>query len=123
MKRSLTAAVAVLVLAVAAMGATATTSTARSSALPTQGWYEGIDHHHRTITFYYDGKNYMSHFTVGHKLIGGAHVSGHEAAWHRTCHGGYCSSGMWVTDTQVHGTWDPGSTDRHVPYHAHWRHY
>ncbi len=123
MKRSLITALAALALVGGALGATAATSSAGSGVLPLKGWYEGVDHHHRTITFYFDGNNYMSHFTVSHRTIGGAHVSGHEGAWHRTCHGGYCSSGMWVTDTQVHGTWDPGNTAHHVPYHAHWRRY
>ncbi|WP_395690842.1 hypothetical protein [Nocardioides sp.] len=113
-------------LLVGTQPATATssaTSSSRTALLPAQGHYEGTDHHHRHISFYYDGHNQMSHFRVGHKLIGGAHVSTHLSAWHRTCHGGYCSSGAWVTDTQVHGSWDAGDASRHVAFHAHWRRY
>ena len=43
------------------------------SALPAHGSYSGVDHAGRMVTFSFSG-NYMSHFTVGHKVIGGAHV-------------------------------------------------
>lgn len=102
------------VLAVLALGAapahalhpTASADSAARTALPYHGSYLGRDGHGRTVKFEYH-ENQMSHFMVNHLLIGGAHV-GH-AAWHETCHNGYCTSGHWVDDVTVRGTWRHGS--------------
>lgn len=112
-----------LVLAVFAFGAapanamhpsTSADSTGRT-AMPYNGNYMGSDSHHRHIRFTFHG-NQMSHFMVNDFTIGGAHV-GH-AAWHETCHNGYCTSGMWIDDVTVRGTW------RHGSGHAvHWEAY
>ncbi|GAA4749270.1 hypothetical protein GCM10023350_37930 [Nocardioides endophyticus] len=75
------------------------------SVLPAHGNYAGVDHSGRMVTLSFSG-NYMSHFTVGHKVIGGAHVS--TGAWHETCHGGFCTKGMWVTDNHITGSWREG---------------
>jgi hypothetical protein len=88
------------------------------STLPAHGSYSGVDHAGRMVTFSFSG-NSMSHFTVGHKVIGGAHV-GSGAAWHETCHGGFCTKGMWVTDTHVTGSWrEGGGTWTHFSAYAH----
>ena len=90
-------------------------STSSSSAvLPYAGHYRGHDSHGRAISFYFHG-NQMTHFMVNHTAFGGAHV-GH-AAWHNTCHDGRCTQGMWVGDTQVHGSWSHGG--HHVQFRAH----
>lgn len=133
MKRSiLTAAVALLVvvgLAVAAQTSSAGVTAHASGVLPAKGHYQGVDHHGRQITFYYNGNHQMEHFTVStvvnHHVvsslyIGGAHLIAHESRWARTCHGGKCTSGAWVSDIQVHGTWDHGNAHDHIPYHASW---
>jgi len=131
-KRSLITAAAVLLLAVLGLAATATTSSAGGHINPAVGHYKGIDAHGRQITFYYDSHNQMTNFTVttlhhGHPVarlvIGGAHVSHHNGSmWHRTCHGGKCTSGAWVNDVQVHGTWDSGNAAHHTPFHASFQH-
>lgn len=92
-------------LAEAEPGAAAGPAAAPSvdhAALPREGSYSGVDHAGRIVTFTFSG-NYMNHFTVAHKVIGGAHVGSN--AWHETCHGGYCTKGMWLTDTHVNGSW------------------
>src|SRR5690349_9298693 len=77
-------------------------SASARAALPMHGAYAGVDHGGRIVSFMFSG-NYMSHFTVKHTVIGGAHVG--SDAWHETCHNGMCTKGMWVTDTHVTGFW------------------
>ena len=81
------------------------TTAQAASVLPEPGHYLGHDHHARVITFSFSG-NQMMHFRVNHHLIGGAHVS--HGMWHETCHGGYCTKGMWTSDTHVSGAWRHG---------------
>jgi hypothetical protein len=84
MLRKLLAALAALIVTTGLTLAYTSGADARS-VLPAEGNYAGVDHSGRMVTLSFGG-NYMSHFTVGHKVIGGAHVS--KGAWHETCHGG-----------------------------------
>lgn len=85
------------------------------SVLPTHGSYAGVDHGGRMITFSFAG-NTMTHFTVNHTVIGGAHVS--NGAWHETCHNGMCTKGMWQSDTHVTGSWRSASGGSWVHFSA-----
>ena len=104
MLRKLSAVLAALIVAVG-LTAAVTSGADAKSVLPANGNYAGVDHGGRMVTLSFSG-NYMSHFTVGHKVIGGAHVS--KGAWHETCHGGFCTKGMWVTDNHIQGSWREG---------------
>jgi hypothetical protein len=125
MKRKLLAVLAVLPAAVGVVGTAfafsplaeagqggATQAPAARAALPMHGTYSGVDHAGRVISFTFSG-NYMSHFTVNHTVIGGAHVGSN--AWHETCHNNMCTKGVWVTDTHVTGSWRHGN--------GHWVHF
>jgi hypothetical protein len=98
--------VAALAFTAAPAGAMSPSDTDARTAMPYHGSYLGGDSHHRTIRFEFH-HNAMSQFMVNHTVIGGAHV-GHDA-WHETCHNGYCTSGQWVDDVTVRGTWRHGS--------------
>jgi hypothetical protein len=117
MIRKLGAAVAA-VLCVAGFGV-ATSGTAiagdggggaaqRQSVIPHHGTYHGTDQHGRNVSFTFGGahSNEMTHFSVAHLVIGGAHVS--NGMWHETCHNGYCTKGQWTSDGHVSGSWRPG---------------
>ena len=125
MNRFLAAAAAVLALGLIGLGVLAQSGEAKTTAansnapMPAEGYYRGSDNHHRVITFWYDGQKIHS-FHVGHHLIGGAPVNHHSSSWDRTCHD-FCTNGAWLSNTQVHGAWDSGTTDHHFPWHAHWR--
>lgn len=83
------------------------------TALPFEGHYLGHDSHGRQVRFSFFGTQ-MQHFHVNHTAFGHARVSG--ARWHHTCNQNKCTQGLWVTDTQVEGTWnDPNSG-----HTAHW---
>ncbi|MFC6041463.1 hypothetical protein ACFP8W_06995 [Nocardioides hankookensis] len=114
MLRKLMAVLAALAVATGlTVAVTAITSGADAKAvLPAHGNYSGVDHAGRVVTFSFSG-NYMSHLTINHHTIGGAHVAG--AAWHETCHNGFCTRGTWTTDTHVAGSWRTGG--------GHWTHF
>jgi hypothetical protein len=114
MIRKLLAATAAL-LFVAGFGvATSGTATAGDggaamrSVIPHHGVYNGTDAGHRHVSFTFGGAhgNQMTHFTVGHQVFGGAHVS--NGMWHETCHNGFCTKGQWTSDGHVTGAWRHG---------------
>jgi hypothetical protein len=82
----------------------------RQSVIPHHGVYNGVDQHNRHISFTFGGthSNEMTHFTVGHQVIGGAHVS--NGMWHETCHNGMCTKGQWTSDGHVTGAWRHGGS-------------
>jgi hypothetical protein len=105
MLRKLTAAVAALFV-VAGFGLAAAAPAQAKGVLPVHGSYTGKDHANRHISFTFSG-NQITKFTVGHHVIGGAHVS--HGMWHETCHNGYCTKGQWQLDFHVVGYWrNPG---------------
>jgi len=104
MLRKISAVLAALVVMTGLTLAVSSGADAKS-VLPAHGSYAGVDHGGRMVTFSFSG-NTMSHFTVGHTVIGGAHVC--NGAWHETCHNGMCIKGMWMSDTHVTGSWRQG---------------
>jgi hypothetical protein len=105
MLRKLSAVLAALIVTTGLTVALTSGADAKG-VLPSEGNYAGVDHGGRMVTLTFSG-NYMSHFTVASKVIGGAHVN-NEGAWHETCHGGFCTKGMWVSDKHIQGAWRPG---------------
>jgi hypothetical protein len=103
MIRKLISTLAVLV-SIAGFGFAAAGS-ASASVIPHHGGYTGVDHGGRVVTFSYDGTQ-VTHFSVGHQVIGGAHVS--QGMWHETCHNGMCTKGSWSTDGHATGFWRYG---------------
>ena len=89
------------------------------AVIPHHGVYQGTDHGGRAVSFSFGNHNQLTHFTVGHLVIGGAHVS--NGMWHETCHNGYCFKGQWVDDGTVHGAWRHGSSQAWTTFTAHFR--
>lgn len=94
-------------LFVAGFGLASTGVAQARNVVPHHGSYSGVDHHGRVVTFTFDGTQ-VSHFSVGHLVIGGAHVS--RGMWHETCHNGYCTRGSWTSDGHVSGAWRAGGS-------------
>lgn len=74
--------------------------------LPFHGHYSGLDGHHRTITFYYDGRSISNVRANGHLLVSSAPVAG--VTVHHRCdpHAGRCVRGHWVSDLEFFGIWN-----------------
>jgi hypothetical protein len=117
MLRKLSAVLAALVV-MTGLGFAVTSGADAKSVLPAGGAYAGVDHGGRMITFSFSG-NTMTHFTVNHTVIGGAHVGG--GAWHETCHNGMCTKGMWVTDHHVTGSWRSASGGAWVHFNVYYK--
>ncbi len=123
MTRRLSALVIAL-LWVAGVGLAGTPAQAQAQAqvrnvIPHHGVYQGTDHGGRVVSFSFGNHNQLTHFTVGHLVIGGAHVS--NGAWHETCHNGYCFKGQWVSDSVVHGAWRHGSSQSWTAFTTHFQ--
>jgi hypothetical protein len=115
LRKLCSAAVALLFVAgfgvgVSGISASAADGARLRSVIPHHGTYTGADQDGRHVSFSFGGThgNQMTHFTVGHQVIGGAHVS--NGAWHETCHNGLCTKGMWQTNGHVTGAWRHGGS-------------
>lgn len=106
-------------LCLAGFGLTANPAQAQAQAqnvVPHHGIYTGTDHAGRHVSFSFGNHTQLSHFTVGHLVIGGAHVS--NGMWHETCHNGYCTKGQWTSDGTVAGFWRHGGSTSWTSWHA-----
>ncbi|CAN5342438.1 hypothetical protein BH09ACT12_BH09ACT12_09630 [soil metagenome] len=71
--------------------------------LPYDGYYVGIDTHHRTVRFHMSGGRIFN-FHIAHTRFPDASLQGHQ--WHHTCGNSLCTRGQWTTDTTVEGKWN-----------------
>ena len=107
--------VAAALICIAGLGLAASAPAQARSVLPHHGTYTGVDHGQRIVSLSFNGTT-VTHFTVGHLVIGSAHVS--NGMFHETCHNGYCFKGMWMTDTRVEGYWRHGGSHTWTPWSA-----
>jgi hypothetical protein len=83
--------------------------------LPYHGTYRGLDGHHRTVTFYFDGHS-LTHLRVnGHLIVSSAPVQGLTVHHRCDSHTGRCVRGHWSWDTTFEGTWN----DPHQGHESH----